>query len=148
MPLLYLGFQSLLYRKFVSPGEHDAKAVAFAMGLSLSTFYNYIEGVSTCPPDLIPLIYNATKDPEFITHITDQTTDKRLADRDPALNSRGIVEEAFDVSAANGRLVDAVRKALNDTRISMAEWRTLINVLELVRQEVDELEASIRARVR
>lgn len=146
MPLLYLGFQNLLYRKFVSPGEHDAKAVAFAMGISLSTFYNYIEGVSTCPPDLIPLLYNATKDPEFLSFITNPT-DKRLCDKNPALNSRGVIDEAFDVSAANGRLVDSVRKAWNDGRISRAELRTLVAVLELVRQEVDELEASIKARV-
>lgn len=146
MPLLYLGFQSLLYRKFVSPGEHDAKAVAFAMGISLSTFYNYIEGVSTCPPDLIPLLYNATKDPEFLSFVTDPT-DKRLSDKNPVLNSRSVIDEAFDVTAATGRLVDSVRKALNDARINRTELRTLFNVLGLVRQEVDELEASIKARV-
>lgn len=146
MPLLYLGFQNLLYRKFVSPGEHDAKAVAFAMGISLSTFYNYIEGVSTTPPDLIPLLYNATKDSEFLSFVTDPT-DKRLSDKNPVLNSRSVIDEAFDVTAANGRLVDSVRKALNDARISRAELRTLFNVLGLVRQEVDELEASIKARV-
>ncbi|MEK6530999.1 MAG: phage regulatory CII family protein [Deltaproteobacteria bacterium] len=143
MPIKHLGYQNLLYRKFVSPGEHDAKRAAQAIGESLSSLYNYIEGISYCPPDIISRLYNATKDTEFLSFIVDDT-DQALTERRQRPPGKSVLEEALDVAAAIGGLVHATKGALDDGRISEADRTKILRAIEKGHNELEDLKSVIR----
>lgn len=137
MPIKYIGFQNLLYRKFISPGEHDAKKVAHAINESLSNFYNYIEGFCYCPPDIISRIYNATKDPDFLNFILNDT-DQMLTDRQAAKTDKSILEEALDIAVASGAVVSKIQKALDDRYINPAEKMRIIRAINAAEKELED----------
>lgn len=138
MPVIkYQAFQSLLYRKFISPGEHDAKKVAHALNESLSNFYNYIEGFCYCPPDIISRIYNATKDPDFL-NFTLNDTDQMLTDRQSAKADKSVLEETLDVAASSGRVILKVQEALKDGRINEIERKNIIKAIDAAEKELED----------
>lgn len=146
MPVIkYQAFQSLLYRKFVSPGEHDAKKVAHALNESLSNFYNYIEGFCYCPPDLIARIYNATKDTDFLNFILDDT-DLMLAPRKSADPEKSLLEETLDVAAALGDVVKKTQAALKDRRLNASERTKIIHAINASEKELEDLRQKVNGQ--
>lgn len=142
-PVSHIGFQNLLYRKFVSPGEHDAKKVASAINLNLSTFYNYIEGVTNCPVDIVANIYNATLDTEFLTFILDNTN-QRLCPRSASEGEKTILEEALDVAAAIGALVATTHRGLADDDLDAGDKRDIARAIEKGHKELEDLKRCLR----
>lgn len=142
MPIRYLGFQNLLYRKFISPGEHDAKKIAHAINESLSSFYKYCEGNWYCPPDLISRIYNATKDPDFLNFILNDT-DLMLAPRKNVAPDKSVLEETLDVASAAGSVVAKIDNALKDGRINDIEIRQIIHAIDKGEKELEDLRRKI-----
>jgi len=67
------GFRSLLYYKFIHSKTHKVDETALKMGISVSTFYNYIEGINNFPVDLVPPLYNATQDIDFLNFTLNNT---------------------------------------------------------------------------
>ena len=145
MPLKHQGFQSLLYFKFVHEKLYRVEDVAKAMGLSPSTFYNYIEGISTFPPDLIAPLYNATKDEGFLNFIVDDT-DKRLVDRDVAKHVKPIIEETLDMVGAAGALTEKINRAWEDGEVNTAEKQKLLNAAHKVFKELEELVSCLKKK--
>lgn len=145
MPIKYLGFQNLLYRKFISPGEHDAKKVAHVINESLSNLYNYIEGFCYCPPDLISRIYNATKDPDFLNFFLNDTN-MMLAPRKSAEPKKTVLEETLDVAAASGRVVVAVEEALIDGTLNELDRRRIAKAIDADQKELEELRGKVNGK--
>ncbi len=143
----YIGFQNLLYRKFISPREHDAKKVAAAIGESLSTLYNYVEGISYCPVDLVARLYKATGDKDFLNFVLDDT-DQKLAPREPSKDKKTLEGELLDVAAANGNLMQAAHKALKDGGMSKSEGRDLLRKIGHERKELDDLHVLLLERTK
>lgn len=142
MPVRYLGFQNLLYRKFISPGEHDAKKIAHAINESLSSFYKYCEGNWYCPPDLISRIYNATKDPDFLNFILNDT-DLMLAPRKTAAPEKSLVEETLDVAVSLGDVVKKTQTAIEDGRLNDLERRKIIHAIDAGEKELEDLRKKV-----
>jgi len=142
MGIKHLGFQNLLYSKFVSPGEHDAKAVAQALGESLSSFYNYVEGVTYCPVDLVARLYKVTGDMDFLNFII-SGTDMMLAPRQKATIDKGILEEALDVASASGKVVARVHSALEDGVIGAAERRRIMREIDAAQKELEDARLAV-----
>jgi len=144
--LKHVEFQFLLYSKFISPlgdePKHDADHAAREIGISRSTLYNYIEGECYCPPDLISRIYNATGDVDFLNFIVNPT-DKRLVDKESVRAEKGLVEEVLDVAGTAGGLVNMVREALADGRLSALEQHQILRGIEGVHKELEDLKACI-----
>ena len=139
MHLKYIRFQNLLYNKFVSPGEHDAKKVCSQMNISLSTFYNYIEGISHFPPDLIAPVYNSTHDIDFLNFILNDT-DKKIIDKAPAAKQvKTPTDETLDIAAATGTLVAEVKRSLKDGYLSANDKRALEKQINITEKEMEDL---------
>ncbi len=64
------GFASLLYYKFIFRGEYSVKEIAPGLNIAPDTLYRYCRGELVFPPDLVPLLYQATRDREFIEFFT------------------------------------------------------------------------------
>ena len=143
MPLKHQGFQSLLYFKFVHEKLFRVEDIAKAMGLSPSTLYNYLEGITTFPPDLIAPLYNATKDEGFLNFVTDDT-DKRLVERDAPRHVKPVIEETLDMVGAAGALTEKINKSLVDGDINAAEKQKLLNAAHKVFKELEELVACLK----
>ncbi|MCL4873822.1 hypothetical protein KJ039_07065 [bacterium] len=143
MPIRHIGFQNLLYRKFISPGEHDAKKVAGAIGESLSTFYNYCEGAHYCPPDLVGRIYNATGDLDFLNFIL-ADTDHLPAPRQGAKEHRGLIGETLDVAASVGRFIADVQAMTADNHLSEMEKGYLCRRIEQVQAQLEEARLALK----
>lgn len=137
MNLKHHGFQNLLYRKFISPGEHNVKTICSAMKVSLSTFYNYIEGVSPCPPDLIPKLYNATHDHDFLNFILNDT-DQMLTPRQDNEPEKSVLEKALDVAAAFGNVLKETHVVIKDKAIDNT---TRLKITQTIDKTLVELEA-------
>ncbi len=116
------GFQSLLYYKFITEKAFRVEEVARGLGISPATLYNYIEGRSTFPPDLLAQLFNLTGEREFLNFIVNDTP-VRLVERNGAKATRGVLDETLDVSVAVGQLTGHVQKALADGHISELEAR-------------------------
>lgn len=142
MPLNHIGFQNLLYQKFISPGEHDAQKTARSMNVSMTTFYNYCEGNAYFPPDLIALLYTTTRDPDFLNFILNET-DQMLAPRKVGKPGRSLVEETLDVAAALGDVVKRTQAALKDGRLNVSEKNKIIHAIDASEKELEDLRKKV-----
>ncbi len=130
------GFRSLLYYKFIHSKTHKVDDIARKMGMSVSTLYNYIEGINNFPPDLMAPLYNATQDIDFLNFILNDT-DQMTVDRKAAQVKGGLIEETLDVAASTGRLVAEIQKGMADMLLSINEKR---NIEKRINSAVKELE--------
>ncbi len=145
MALKHQGFQVLLYSKFLIEKKCPVDKIAQALGISPSTFYNYIEGVSYFPPDLIAPLYNATGDADYLTFITNET-DKRLASREGAEGLKSVLEEALDVAASQGDIIRKVQKALADGNISDREAKKILKSITEHYKELEDLRKALEKK--
>ena len=143
MAMKHQGFQSLLYLKFINEKLYRVEDVARKIGTSSSTLYNYIEGISTFPPDLIAPLYNATGDIDFLIFIT-KDTDKRLTHREATAGEKHVIEETLDVAASAGDLVKKVQLALKDGHISVSEAKRILRTVDKAHKELEELAGCIK----
>ena len=145
MPINYIGFQNLLYQKFISPGQHDAKKTAHALNVSMTTFYNYCEANAYFPPDLLGRLYTVTGDPDFLNFILNDT-DMLLAPRKIGAPEKSVIEETLDVAAASGDVVSIVEKALRNKTINEIERRRIIKALDISEKEIEELRKKVEGK--
>ena len=67
-----MGFQSLLYYKFVVHKTYRVDTVAEKMGLSSDTLYRYVRGDRPFPIDRLSDLVNATGDFEYLEYFNDR----------------------------------------------------------------------------
>ena len=144
MPTEYKGWPSLLYYHLIHSGKHDVGQVAQRMGVSASSLYKYAEGECNFPPDLIPTLYNATKEKDFLDFCV-KGTDQMLAPRpQPGTSARSLEMETLDVASATGEMAGQVRALLEDGRTSEIEIKQLEKTLNGLQREVEEVRQKIR----
>jgi len=139
----YDGFRSLLYYKFIHSKTHKVDSIAVKMGLSVSTLYNYIEGINNFPPDLVAPLYNATQDIDFLNFILNDT-DQMAVERKTAQVKGGLVEETLDVAASSGKLVAEIQKDLKDKRVSVNEKKIIEKKLNEVEKQLEDVRKVLR----
>src|SRR3990167_2344629 len=133
------GFRSLLYYKFIHSKTHKVDETALKMGISVSTFYNYIEGINNFPVDLVPPLYNATQDIDFLNFILNDTN-KKIIDKAPAAKQvKTPTDETLDIAAATGTLVAEVKRTLEDGYLSVNDKRTLEKQINIAEKEIEDL---------
>ncbi len=142
MPRAHTKYQFFLYDKFIG-GQHNIIDTSRKTLIPPSTLYNYVEGVSTCPVDLVAPFYNATKDPDFVNFIINDT-DLMLAPKQEGKGDKTILEETLDVSVACGNLTRTVQKALKDKTITRNEERLIIKAINEAEKELEDLRKKIK----
>lgn len=140
MPLKHTAFQFFLYEKF--NGQHDITNIVRKMLQNRSTFYNYIEGETYCPVDLVAPLYNATKDRDFLDFIINDT-DLKLVPRQEGKGDKTVLEEVLDVGVACGHLTETIQKALKDKVIDRNEKRSIIKTINKAEKELEDLRKKI-----
>ena len=123
--IYHKGFQSLLYYKLIQSKRFRVDETADKMGISPATLYGYAEARSTFPVDLLGKLYNATKDPEFLTFVIDDTDCMAVPRPQAEAKGRSLVWEAADVSMIGGELLKQIDEALSDGRIDEPERKRL-----------------------
>lgn len=139
----HVKFQNLLNDKFIITEQHRARDVARRMNIPESSLYHYIEGASAFPIDLLPLLYNATRDPEFITFATDDT-DMMLVSRQEGNGLRSLLSETLDGAAAVGLLVAVIQEALEDNHLSEAERSKINKAVNKAQKELEDIKAKVK----
>ncbi len=139
----HIGYEHLLYDKFIATDQHCIKEVARKTNIPPSTLYKYCAGNIRPPVDIVASLYNATKDEDFLNYIIDDT-DKKLADRYPGKGEKTILEETLDVSVACGRLIEVIQKALKDKDIDRNEKRLIIKSINKAEKELEDLRGKIK----
>mgnify|MGYP001569358787 CR=1 FL=1 len=142
MPINYIGFQNLLYQKFISPGQHDAKKTAHALNVSMTTFYNYCEGNAYFPPDLLGRLYTVTGDPDFLNFILNDT-DMLLAPRKIGAPEKSLIEETLDVASATGKVVSKIEESLKDGRLNDIKRRKIVHAIDASEKELEDLRKKV-----
>lgn len=113
MPLKYTKFQFFLYEKIILSNKNNVEEISKKIPLPASTLYNYLEGQSACPVELVAPFYNATKDIDFLNFIIDDT-DHVLVARKCSGPKKSIIEEALNVASSNGQLISIVKDGLKN----------------------------------
>jgi len=143
MGMKYQGFRSLLYLKFIHEKAYSVEAVCSKMGLPPQTFYKYMSGQSTFPPDLIGKLYNATGEPAFLNFILNDT-DQMLAPRQRPEAGKSVLEETLEVASATGDLAQKVQKALADGYVDKFEAARIIKSINNVHKELEDLAQKVK----
>ena len=139
------GFRSLLYYKFIHSKTHKVDETALKMGISVSTFYNYIEGINNFPVDLVPPLYNATQDIDFL-NFTLNNTDQMMTARKPAQVKGGMLEETLDVAASTGKMVAEVQKDMADKLLSVNALKKIEKQINSAVKELEDLRRVLKGK--
>ena len=148
-PPKHIKFSQLMYEKLIATeGEFNIKRVAKLTGIPAPTLYKYAEGEATPPADLVPMLYNATKDIDYLLFIIDDT-DQMLAPRPKADAEKSVLEETLDVAAKCGSLVDMVQVALDAESesgrdLSPKEKTGIIKAINKSEKELEDLRNKIK----
>ena len=141
MPRAHTKYQFFLYEKFIG-GQHNIIDTSRKILVPASTLYNYAEGVSTCPVDLVAPFYNSTNDPDFLNFIINDT-DLMLVPKKEGKGEKTVLEETLDVSVACGNLTRTVQKALKDKEITRNEGRLIVKAINEAEKELEDLRKKI-----
>ena len=142
MGMKYTRWQMFLYEKLILSKDYNIEELSRRMGIPASTLYNYVEGQSTCPPELIQLFYNATKDPDFLSFIINDT-DYILVLRKAASSKKSTLEVTLDIASSTGQLISIVQKALKKGLIPNASKKEIITGINTIQKELEGLRRKI-----
>jgi hypothetical protein len=146
MPTPYKAFASLLYYHLINSGKYEVSKVAAAMGISASQLYKYCEGDSAFPNDLLPALYNATKEKEFLDFGHKGTDRMSILRPGAGGNARSIELETLDVMTAVGELTAGLSKALDDGKLSEMEARKIEQIIGRLFDEAEGVRQKLLER--
>lgn len=138
----YTRWQMFLYEKLILSQRYSVEDLSRRMGIPASTLYNYIEGQSTCPPELISLFYNATKDPDFLNFIINDT-DQILVSRKVGGSGKSTLEVALDIASSTGQLVASVQKALKKGLMPNNSKKEIVKGINATQKNLEGLRRTI-----
>ena len=142
MPLKYTKFQFFLYEKLVLSNKISVEEISKRIPMPASTLYNYLEGQTVCPIELLAPFYNATKDIDFLNFIIDDT-DQRLVPKNAGNSRKSIIEETLDIASSSGALITAVQDALRNGLIVNSKKREIIRAINKTQKELEDLRRKI-----
>ena len=144
MPNIHKKFNDMLRYKIEQSETLSVKTLVENTGIPGRTWYNWISGDSTFPPDLIPLLYKITGDIDFL-NFTLNSTDMMLTPRQVADGGKGLLEETLDASEALGHIVHEVREAMGDKKITPQEKKKILAAANVAHKEIEDIIRSLDA---
>ncbi len=137
----FTGFQQLLYRKFLIERRWRVDEIAQALGVDRSTMYQWVDGVRTCPYDIIPHLFLVTRDLDFLTFGL-QGTGYTVAPLPTAEVDAGRLEtETLDVARAAGQFVAVVQDRMQDGRVDRQDAEAIGQACRDLQREAEEARA-------
>lgn len=132
--------------------RHNINKLAVLMNVPWQTFRHWIEGHSTFPVTQISPLYNAIKRegvyPEDALHLLGfvlNDTDMMPVPRQGVGATKNVLEEALDVAAGLGKVVQAVQDALSgDGVIDEKEGSEITQAIDNEEKELEELRSCVR----
>lgn len=135
----FTGFQQLLYRKFLIERRWRVDEIAQLLGVDRSTMYQWVDGVRTCPYDIVPHLYLVTQDIDFLTFGL-QGTGYTLAKLPGVEAEVGRVEsETLDVARVVGTLVEVVQRVTKDGQVDHRDRQEIEAAARDVQRETEEV---------
>lgn len=147
MPTEYKGWPSLCYYHLIMSGRHRVDETAEKMAISPSSLYKYCEGEVNFPVDLIPRLYNATHEKEFLDFLVKGTDQIVLPRPGAEANGRSLEIEMLDVAAVVGELAKHITTALEDGRLSEAEAIKAERTLNRLQREAEGVREKLKGEV-
>ncbi len=132
-------FRELLVKKVQFDKLYSVCNIATWLNIPEKTIYNYLAGRSYFPPGLIAVLYNHTKDIDFLNVIIG-VTDQRLSSKRLQTNGRTGGEELQEVLVELGKTTEEYLKAIEDGFIDEHELKKIKRRISCARRELDELE--------
>ena len=122
------------------------KAIAHDLGVPYSTYDNWVRGEASFPPDLIPRLYEITRDDRVLEFILEPIGRISI----PRVNSnptRPIQRLELELSIFEGKTIEAIENALEDGKITVQEYNSIHRIVNKIRQISAELDISILQKV-
>ena len=122
------------------------KAIAHDLGVPYSTYDNWVRGEASFPPDLIPKLYEITRDDRVLEFILEPIGRISI----PRINSnptRPIQGLELQLSIFEGKTIEAIENALEDGRITVKEYKSIHEIINKIRRISAELDISILQKV-
>ena len=122
------------------------KAIAHDLGVPYSTYDNWVRGEASFPPDLIPRLYEITRDDrvlEFILEPIGRISIPRINSNE----SKPIQKLELWLSIFGGKTIEAIENALEDNVITVKEYNSIHEIINKIRRISAELDISILQKV-
>ena len=122
------------------------KAIAHDLGVPYSTYDNWVRGEASFPPDLIPRLYEITRDERIHEFFLEPNGRISI----PQVNgnpTRPIQRLELELSIFEGKTIEAIENALEDGKITVQEYNSIHRIVNKVRQISAELDISILQKV-
>ncbi len=138
-----LGFQSLMYYKFIIKKQYRVDETAFKMRIAMDTLYRYIRGELIIPPDRIVDLIKATGDREFLEFFSDPAGFD-LVPRETFRDAKDIRALELNLAISVGQALKEIEKAYEDGKIEESEYRTIHRILSNLRTETLKIEKYLK----
>ena len=122
------------------------KAIAYDLGVPYSTYDNWVRGEASFPPDLIPRLYEITKDSRVLEFFLDPVGRMSV----PQVNSnesRPVQKLELQLYIWGGKATETIEQALEDSIITVREYNHIHKIIRKVQQIAAELDISILQKV-
>jgi|GEM_PF-5190224 len=126
--------RDLFIRKFYGQTDYDdkkVKEVAEKVGMTIWALYKIIDGTTYLKPELIPALFNATGDIDFINWYVDRCHGLKLIRIPLKTELNGsIADEIIKVGSEHGDLCQNYLNAMADGRIDEREKEQLLKDIQ------------------
>ena len=122
------------------------KAIAIDLGIPYSTYDNWVRGEASFPPDLIPRLYEITKDDRVLEFIL-EPIGRISIPRVNGNSSKPIQKLELQLSIFEGKTIEAIENALEDGKITVQEYNSIHRIVNKIRRISAELDISILQKV-
>ena len=122
------------------------KAIAYDLGVPYSTYDNWVRGEASFPPDLIPKLYEITRDDRVLEFILEPIGRISI----PQVNSnesRPVQKLELQLYIWGGKATETIEQALEDSVITVREYNHIHKIIRKVQQIAAELDISILQKV-
>jgi len=122
------------------------KAIAYDLGVPYSTYDNWVRGEASFPPDLIPKLYEITRDDRVLEFILEPIGRISI----PQVNSnesRPVQKLELQLYIWGGKATETIEQALEDSIITVREYNHIHKIIRKVQQIAAELDISILQKV-
>jgi len=141
------GIQSLLYVALIVHKKYRVDEIAAKMGISADCLYRYAEGRNLFPAERIADLIRATGDREYLDYINERAGFIAVPLLHVAECKKSIRKLEVDIAIADGVLLDAAERAMDDGDISKAEMKDILAKATAAIRQIEMLKDRIKARV-
>ena len=143
MAIKFVKANNFLYNKITIEEVISIRELENRTGIPASTWYNWAGSISTVPPEIFTLLYNLTKDKEFLNFFL-KNTDQMLTPRQAVAEVGGIAREMIDPAIALGAALDEIKNSMMDGKLQPLEKQRIHKKLDNLQNEIEELRSCIQ----